>query len=119
MSMADKMSKSIGRSMNTAAGVFAGGAALKLTSSLTSGISDMVTGGMKQADQMADLAATTGMAADEALRYDFALKNGLSSKNAEKLISSASKNIGSVAEVFREVPIPQLHSHFVTRCHFR
>jgi len=102
---AEKMSSGISSAMSTALGVIGGGIALKGLDKLASTIGDLTTGGIGLAVEMADLAATTGMAADEAVKYNFALKNGLTSGAAEKLMGSAAKNIGKTAEVFRGIKI--------------
>lgn len=105
MDASKKMASVMKNAMGVATGVVVGGAALQGINKLAGGIQDLTSGGINLAASMADLAAETGMAADEALKYDFALKNGLSNKAAEQLMGKAAKNIGSTAEVFRNLKI--------------
>lgn len=105
MDASKKMASVMKNAMGVATGVIVGGAALQGINKLAGGIQDLTSGGIGLAASMADLAAETDMAADEALKYDYALKNGLSNKAAEQLMGKAAKNIGSTAEVFRNLKI--------------
>ena len=91
--------------MSTAAGVIGGAAVIGGIQKLAAGIQSLTAGGITLATQMADLAATTGMSAEAATKYNFALQNGLSTAAASALMGQAAKNIGSTAETFRDLKI--------------
>lgn len=97
--------KIISTAFGTALGVLSGGAALGALTKLPGALAGAATAGARLARRMTDITAETGLSADAAMRFQFAIENGLTQADSARLLGDAGKSIEESANQFRSVHI--------------